>query len=45
MGFDTIEINLVDTIDNEKFEFVPCVQFFMDFQYKTLKDTPSLLKS
>ena len=26
----------IDTIVNEKFDFVPCVQFFMDFQYKTL---------
>ena len=28
----------IDTIDDEKFEFVHCVQFFMDFQYKTFKD-------
>ena len=28
----------IDTIDDEKFEFEPCLQFFMDFQYKTFKD-------
>ena len=28
----------IDTIDDEKFEFVPCFQFFMDFRYKTFKD-------
>ena len=28
----------IDPTADEKFELVPCVQFFMDFQYKTFKD-------
>ena len=28
----------IDTIDDKKFEFVPCAEFFMDFQYKTFTD-------
>ena len=28
----------IDPTADEKFELVPCVQFFMDFQNKTFKD-------
>ena len=28
----------IDPNDDEKFKLVPCVKFFIDFQYKTSKD-------
>ena len=28
----------IDPTDDEKFNLVPCVQFFIDFQYQTFKD-------